>query len=134
MSKKLNSKVVTEGTARAPHRSLLYSMGWDRQNLDRPLIGVANAFNSSAQYQGVSAGVGVGADTVTKVTANPATLTAAIMAAASGTGLKGVSMPQLAGALGTGIASLVSTASGFGTVTGAGGPTPAAGTSVSRVV
>jgi dihydroxy-acid dehydratase len=45
VSKKLNSKVVTEGTARAPHRSLLYSMGWDRQNLDRPLIGVANAFS-----------------------------------------------------------------------------------------
>ena len=45
MSKKLNSKVVTEGNARAPHRSLLYSMGWDRQNLDRPLIGVANAFS-----------------------------------------------------------------------------------------
>jgi dihydroxy-acid dehydratase len=45
VSKKWNSKVVTEGTARAPHRSLLYSMGWDKGNLEKPLIGVANAFS-----------------------------------------------------------------------------------------
>ena len=45
MSKKLNSAVVTKGNARAPHRSLLYAMGWDRQNLEKPLIGVANAFS-----------------------------------------------------------------------------------------
>ena len=45
MSKKLNSKVVTEGSARAPHRSLLYAMGWDKRNLEKPLIGVANAFS-----------------------------------------------------------------------------------------
>jgi hypothetical protein len=97
-------------------------------------VGVGNAFNAGALYQGISAGVGVGADVVSKVTANPTTLTAAIMAAGAATGLKGVNMPQLAGALGTGIASLISGASGAGTVTGAGGPAPAAGTSVSRVV
>jgi dihydroxy-acid dehydratase len=45
VSKKFNSKVVTEGSARAPHRSLLYSMGWDKGNLEKPLIGVANAFS-----------------------------------------------------------------------------------------
>jgi dihydroxy-acid dehydratase len=45
VSKKLNSAVVTKGNARAPHRSLLYAMGWDKQNLDKPLIGVANAFS-----------------------------------------------------------------------------------------
>jgi dihydroxy-acid dehydratase len=45
VSKKWNSKVVTEGTARAAHRSLLYSMGWDKANLEKPLIGVANAFS-----------------------------------------------------------------------------------------
>jgi dihydroxy-acid dehydratase len=45
VSKKWNSKVVTEGIARAAHRSLLYSMGWDKANLEKPLIGVANAFS-----------------------------------------------------------------------------------------
>ena len=45
MSRELNSAVVTKGNARAPHRSLLYAMGWDRQNLEKPLIGVANAFS-----------------------------------------------------------------------------------------
>jgi len=45
VSRELNSAVVTKGNARAPHRSLLYAMGWDRQNLEKPLIGVANAFS-----------------------------------------------------------------------------------------
>ena len=45
MSRELNSTVVTKGNARAPHRSLLYAMGWDRDNLEKPLIGVANAFS-----------------------------------------------------------------------------------------
>ena len=45
MNKQLNSTAVTKGTARAPHRSLLYAMGWDRRNLEKPLIGVANAFS-----------------------------------------------------------------------------------------
>jgi dihydroxy-acid dehydratase len=45
VNKQLNSTAVTKGTARAPHRSLLYAMGWDRRNLEKPLIGVANAFS-----------------------------------------------------------------------------------------
>jgi len=43
--KELNSTAVTEGPARAPHRSLLYAMGWDKRNMEKPLIGVANAFS-----------------------------------------------------------------------------------------
>ena len=45
VSKQLNSSVVTGGSERAPHRSLLYAMGWDKGNLGKPLIGVANAFS-----------------------------------------------------------------------------------------
>ena len=45
MNKDLNSRVVTKGTERAPHRSLLYAMGWDKTNLEKPLIGVANPFS-----------------------------------------------------------------------------------------
>jgi dihydroxy-acid dehydratase len=45
VSKKLNSSTVTGGLERAPHRSLLYAMGWDRRSLEKPLIGVANSFS-----------------------------------------------------------------------------------------
>jgi len=45
VNKKLNSSVVTSGSERAPHRSLLYAMGWDKPSMDKPLIGVANAYS-----------------------------------------------------------------------------------------
>ena len=41
----LRSSLVTEGLERATHRSLLYSMGWDREHLRRPLVAVVNSFN-----------------------------------------------------------------------------------------
>ena len=40
-----NSRQVTEGPARAPHRSLFYAMGYTAGDLQKPLIGVVNAFN-----------------------------------------------------------------------------------------
>ncbi len=45
MSGKLNSSAMKEGVERAPHRSLLYALGWDRRGMDKPLIGVANSFS-----------------------------------------------------------------------------------------
>lgn len=39
----LNSKQVTSGMERAPHRSLFYSMGYTKEELERPLIGVVSA-------------------------------------------------------------------------------------------
>ncbi len=45
MDKKVNSKAVTEGTERAPHRSLLYALGWDKKSFEKPFIGVANPFS-----------------------------------------------------------------------------------------
>ena len=43
MSKK--SDQVTQGIERAPHRSLFYSMGYTKEELARPLIGVVSAFS-----------------------------------------------------------------------------------------
>lgn len=40
---KLRSHQVTQGVERAPHRSLFYSMGLTKEELDRPLIGVISA-------------------------------------------------------------------------------------------
>jgi len=41
----MKSKEVTQGVARAPHRSLFYAMGYLPEDLQKPLIGVVNAHN-----------------------------------------------------------------------------------------
>lgn len=41
----LISRQTTEGVARAPHRSLFYAMGYSPDDLQKPMIGIANAFN-----------------------------------------------------------------------------------------
>ncbi|MCW3488988.1 dihydroxy-acid dehydratase [Dethiobacter alkaliphilus] len=39
----MRSDKLKKGLERAPHRSLLFSMGWVEEEMDRPLIGVINA-------------------------------------------------------------------------------------------
>ena len=39
----LHSKNVMEGVERAPNRSLFYAMGYTKEELERPLIGVISA-------------------------------------------------------------------------------------------
>jgi dihydroxy-acid dehydratase len=46
--KKLPSRYVTEGPARAPHRSYLYAMGLTREQIHQPLVGVASCWNEAA--------------------------------------------------------------------------------------
>jgi len=41
----MRSHRMTKGPEKAPHRSLLYALGLTRAEMDRPLIGVANAAN-----------------------------------------------------------------------------------------
>ena len=38
----LRSKNVTQGVERAPNRSLFYAMGYTKEELERPLIGVVS--------------------------------------------------------------------------------------------
>ena len=45
---RLPSRHVTEGPARAPHRSYLYAMGLTRQQIHQPLVGVASCWNEAA--------------------------------------------------------------------------------------
>ena len=40
------SKHVTEGTVRAPNRSMYYAMGYTRGDFDKPMIGVANGHST----------------------------------------------------------------------------------------
>ncbi|WP_323040562.1 dihydroxy-acid dehydratase [Gemmobacter sp.] len=45
---KLPSRHVTEGPARAPHRSYLYAMGLSDEEIHQPLVGVATCWNEAA--------------------------------------------------------------------------------------
>ncbi len=44
----LPSRYVTEGPARAPHRSYMYAMGLSEEEIHQPLIGVATCWNEAA--------------------------------------------------------------------------------------
>ena len=46
--RKLPSRYVTEGPARAPHRSYLYAMGLTKEQIHQPLVGVASCWNEAA--------------------------------------------------------------------------------------
>ena len=62
---KLPSRYVTEGPARAPHRSYYYAMGMTEEEIHQPLVGVATCWNEAApcnialnrQAQAVKVGV-----------------------------------------------------------------------------
>lgn len=41
----MKSDIVKKGSTRAAHRSLFYAMGYTKEDLQKPLIGVVNAFN-----------------------------------------------------------------------------------------
>ena len=45
---KLPSRHVTEGPARAPHRSYYYAMGMTDEEIHQPLVGVATCWNEAA--------------------------------------------------------------------------------------
>ncbi len=45
---KLPSRHATEGPERAPHRAFYYAMGLTREDISRPIVGVATAWNEAA--------------------------------------------------------------------------------------
>src|SRR5438105_8744584 len=45
---RLPSRHVTEGPARAPHRSYYYAMGLTREQIHQPFVGVASCWNEAA--------------------------------------------------------------------------------------
>ena len=68
---KLPSRYVTVGPQRAPHRSYLYAMGLNAQQISQPLVGVASCWNEAApcnialmrQAQSVKRGVAAASGT-----------------------------------------------------------------------
>ena len=71
LKSKLPSRHVTEGPARAPHRSYYYAMGLTKQQIHQPFVGVASCWNEAApcnialmrQAQAVKKGVAAGGGT-----------------------------------------------------------------------
>src|SRR6187399_3775948 len=68
---KLPSRHVTEGPARAPHRSYYYAMGLSREQIHQPFVGMATCWNEAApcnialmrQAQAVKQGVAAASGT-----------------------------------------------------------------------
>lgn len=68
---KLPSRHVTEGPARAPHRSYYYAMGLTEEEIHQPFVGVVTTWNEAApcnialsrQAQAVKLGVAKGGGT-----------------------------------------------------------------------
>lgn len=82
--------------------------------------GISDGFGIFAQYSGVSAGVGQGADVSRVVVANAPSLTGILtQTVASAAGAVGMSLPMIAQGLGVGIASLLLLGTGTAPVTGA---------------
>src|SRR5207302_6519809 len=71
IKQRLPSRHVTEGPARAPHRSYYYAMGLTREQIHQPFVGVASCWNEAApcnialmrQAQAVKKGVAAGGGT-----------------------------------------------------------------------
>ncbi|MFC1897806.1 dihydroxy-acid dehydratase [Chloroflexota bacterium] len=40
----MRSDIIKRGIERAPHRSLLHAVGWKREEIDKPFIGIVNSF------------------------------------------------------------------------------------------
>ena len=40
----MKSDIIKRGIDRAPHRSLLHALGWRREEIDKPFIGIVNSF------------------------------------------------------------------------------------------
>lgn len=96
-------------------------------------VGIGNALNASAAYQGSALGA-IGADVSKVVSANPATLISALVQSFSAFQIRGPTAGTLAVGLGSGIATMFLTGTGTGFAVGAAGPSPGTGVSKSSLI
>lgn len=96
-------------------------------------MGVSTALNATAGYSGNSIGA-IGADVSKVILANPATLTTILVGSMASRGLRGPQAPLLASGIANGIAAMVLTGIGTGVAAGPPGPSPAVGSSISKVI
>jgi len=120
----------------------LMTAGMESAGLNGPLtpslstvvtLAIAHVVTQFGGYTGVCPTVGTGTDTSKVVWVNVPSLIEALIEAMAGQNMTGAAAIRMANGLGMGIAALVLTAFGTGTVTGASGPMASTGPSFSKV-
>ena len=110
----LRSSIITQGIDRATHRSLFYSMGHCREDLNKPLVAVVNSFNEvvpghihlQALCQAIKLGVAEAGGT-------PLEFPCIAVCDGIATGHKGMKMPMLSREMIADLIELMVTAHGF---------------------
>lgn len=97
-------------------------------------LGVSTALNATAQFTGVSVGVGAGSVIAKTTVANPYTLLPILSASLAAQGIVGPSSLLISKACAEGISLLVMAGGGAGVVVGPPAPAPSVGTSICKLV
>ena len=110
----LRSSLVTQGIDRATHRSLFYSMGLCREDLDKPLVAVVNSFNELApghvHLQPLCQAIKLG---VAEAGGTPLEFPCIAVCDGIATGHQGMKMPMLSREMIADLIELMVTAHGF---------------------
>jgi len=110
----LRSSLVTQGIDRATHRSLFYSMGLCRKDLEKPLVAVVNSFNElmpgHVHLQPLCQAIKLG---VAEAGGTPLEFPCIAVCDGIATGHKGMKMPMLSREMIADLIELMVTAHGF---------------------
>ena len=110
----LRSSIITQGIDRATHRSLFYSMGHCREDLDKPLVAVVNSFNEvvpgHVHLQALCQAIKLG---VAEAGGTPLEFPCIAVCDGIATGHKGMKMPMLSREMIADLIELMVTAHGF---------------------
>ena len=110
----LRSSLVTQGIDRATHRSLFYSMGHCREDLDKPLVAVVNSFNElmpgHVHLQPLCQAIKLG---IAEAGGTPLEFPCIAVCDGIATGHKGMKMPMLSREMIADLIDLMVTAHGF---------------------
>ncbi len=110
----LRSSLITQGIDRATHRSLFYSMGLCREDLNKPLVAVVNSFNElmpgHVHLQPLCQAIKLG---VAEAGGTPLEFPCIAVCDGIATGHKGMKMPMLSREMIADLIELMVTAHGF---------------------
>jgi len=110
----LRSSIITQGIDRATHRSLFYSMGHCKEDLNKPLVAVVNSFNEVVpghiHLQALCQAIKLG---VTEAGGTPLEFPCIAVCDGIATGHKGMKMPMLSREMIADLIELMVTAHGF---------------------
>ena len=110
----LRSSLVTQGIDRATHRSLFYSMGLCKKDLDKPLVAVVNSFNElmpgHVHLQPLCQAIKLG---VAEAGGTPLEFPCIAVCDGIATGHKGMKMPMVSREMIADLIELMVTAHGF---------------------